>query len=118
MERDAKLTIVARAVHETMRAYQHALHEAVAPPWDESDRIQASTREAVELALTNPTPGAQHEAWCIAKRRDGWHHGPTKDAALKTHPSLVPFEDLSETEKLKDELLIAVVQALAPPLGL
>jgi hypothetical protein len=118
MDRDAKLTIVARAVHETIRAYQQALGEAAAPVWDESATMQGSTREAVEFALTNPTPGAQHEAWCIARRRAGWHHGPTKDAAQKTHPSLVPFDELSETEQRKDMLLIAIVQALAPPLGL
>jgi len=118
MDRDAKLTIIARAVHETIRAYQQASGEAEAPPWDDSDWMQASTRESVEFALTNPTPGAQHEAWCVAKRRQGWHHGPTKDPELKTHPSLVPFGELPVAEQLKDTLLIAIVQALARPLEL
>ena len=118
MNREAKLTIIARAVHETIRAYQAALGEPEAPPWDESGWMQASTREAVEFSLHNPTPGAQHESWCESKRRDGWRRGPVKDAALKTHPSLAPFDELAETERRKDALIIAVVQALAPALEL
>jgi hypothetical protein len=72
----------------------------------------------VEFALGDPTPGAQHDAWMAAKRRDGWSYGSKKNAELKTHPSLVPFDQLSETEQRKDALLIAVVRALAPVVGL
>ena len=118
MERTAKLTVVARAVHEAIRAYQAAAGEEEAPPWEASGWMQESTLEAVEFALDNPTPGAQHAAWCESKRRDGWRYGPAKDESQKTHPSLVPFENLSESERRKDALLIAVVQAVAPVLDL
>jgi hypothetical protein len=118
MERSAKLTVVARAVHEAIRAYQAANREEEAPPWAASGWMQSSTLEAVEFALANPTPGAQHAAWCAAKQRDGWRYGTVKDESAKTHPSMVPFEDLSESEQRKDALLIAVVRAVAPVLGL
>ena len=118
MNRDAKLMIITRAVHETIRAYQAALGETEAPSWDESGWMQGSTREAVEFALRNPTPGAQHESWCESKRREGWRRGPVKDRTLKTHPSLAPFDELAETERRKDALIIAVVQALARALEL
>jgi hypothetical protein len=113
MDRPAKIAVIARSVHEAIRAYQDALGEEPAPTWDKSDWMQESTREAVEFALDSPTPGAQHEAWASAKGRAGWRYGPTKDANRKTHPSLVPFEQLAETEQRKDAILIAVVQALA-----
>ena len=118
MQRDTAVNMIARAVHEAMRAYQAALSEPVAPAWDESGWMQDSSREAVEFALGNPTPGAQHAAWVSAKEREGWVYGETKDEAAKTHPSLRPFAELPETERTKDELLIRVVQALAPLLGL
>ena len=76
--------------------------------------MQDSSREAVEFALRDPSPGAQHEAWVRSKQRDGWTHGPTKDQAQKKHPSLVPFEKLSESEQNKDAILVGVVRALAP----
>ena len=114
MDREIAVNTIARAVHEGMRAYQTALDEPVAPPWDDAGWMQDSSREAVEFALRNPTPGAQHEAWVRAKERDGWVYGPVKDEGAKTHPSLRPFEELSETERTKDALLINIVQALAP----
>lgn len=117
MDREVALNTIARAVHEAIRAYQVALAEPAAPPWDDAGWMQNSSREAVEFALRNPTPGAQHEAWLRSKVRDGWVYGPKKDESAKTHPSLRPFEDLSETERTKDSLLIAIVRALAPVLG-
>ena len=118
MDRDTAVNTIARAVHEAMRAYQAALTEPVAPGWEDSGWMQDSSREAVEFALGNPTPGAQHEAWLRSKQRDGWVYGEKKDEAAKTHPSLRPFAELSETERTKDALLIGIVQALAPLLGL
>lgn len=117
MDRPAKLLVIMRAVHETIRAYQEALGEEPVPPWPEAGWMQESTREAVEFALQDPTPGAQHEAWVAAKRRDGWRYGPKKDAVAKTHPSIGPFDALPESEKTKDALLLAVVKGLAAVLG-
>ena len=114
MDRDVALNCIARTIHEGMRAYQAALNEPVAPPWDDAGWMQDSSREAVEFALSNPTPGAQHEAWVRSKERDGWVYGAVKDESAKTHPSLRPFEELSETERTKDALLIGIVQVLAP----
>lgn len=118
MDRPAALTAIARVVHESVRAYQAALGEPEAPPWDAAGWMQDSSREAVEFALVNDSPGAQHEAWLHSKARDGWVYGQNKDESAKTHPSIVPFEALPETERKKDALLIAVVQALAPVFGL
>ena len=117
MDRTAKLVVIARGVHEAIRAYQEALGEEPTPPWAESGWMQDSTRDAVEFALDNPTPGAQHEAWASAKHRAGWWYGPEKDANRKTHPSLVPFDQLAEAEQRKDAIVIAVVQGLASVLG-
>src|SRR5688572_9820979 len=118
MDRTHALTVIARVVHESIRAFQSALGEAEVPAWSEAGEMQEWTREAVNFALANPTPGAQHEAWCESKRRDGWTWGERKDAAQKTHPSLVSFDALPASERKKDEIRIAVVQALAPVLGI
>lgn len=117
MDRAHAITVIAQAVHESIRAYQAALGERASPPWEQAGEMQQWSRDAVEFALSHPTPGAQHEEWISAKRRDGWTFGPTKDLAKKTHPSLVPFDQLPESEKAKDAMLIAVVQALARVLG-
>ena len=67
----------------------------------------------VQRRQEHPTPELLHEAWCSSKRRDGWTYGPVKDPERKTHPCLVPYEELSAQQKLKDSLLLAIVATLA-----
>ena len=42
---------------------------------------------------------ASHEGWRTAKTADGYVYGPTVDNTAKTHPLLVPYADLPETDK-------------------
>ena len=117
MDREQAIRVIAQAVHETIRAYQGALGQTRAPAWDEAGEMQKWSIDAVELALAAPTPGAQHDAWVASKLRDGWRWGPSKDVAQKTHPSLVPFDELPQDEKNKDTILIAIVQTLSTVLA-
>jgi hypothetical protein len=50
----------------------------------------------------NTTLEQNHENWMKMKVSQGWKYGPIKDFNLKTHPDLVPFNDLPEIEKRKD----------------
>lgn len=43
-----------------------------------------------------------HENWARQRMEDGWRWGPRRDDAKKEHPSLVPYEKLSEEEKRYD----------------
>jgi RyR domain len=72
--------------------------------------------ESVVAALADPerTPEQNHQGWYERLIADGWRHGPIKDEAAKTHPDLVPFDQLPEHEKQKDRLFMAIVRALAP----
>lgn len=40
-----------------------------------------------------------HEVWSAGRMADGWSYGEERDDALKQHPCLVPYENLSEEEK-------------------
>lgn len=40
-----------------------------------------------------------HEVWAQNRIKDGWRYGPVRDDVKKTHPCLIPYEDLSENEK-------------------
>jgi hypothetical protein len=74
---------------------------------------------SVVAALADPerTPEQNHQGWYDRLTADGWQHGTVKDEAAKTHPDLVPFDQLPEHEKQKDRLFMAIVQALAPEDG-
>ena len=40
-----------------------------------------------------------HEVWSEGRMKEGWTYGEERDDAKKHHPCLVPYEDLTETEK-------------------
>ena len=40
-----------------------------------------------------------HEVWAAGKLAEGWSYGETLDEVQKKHPSLVPYEELSESQK-------------------
>ena len=43
-----------------------------------------------------------HEVWSAGRMADGWKYGAKRDDAEKTHPCLVPYEELPESEKEYD----------------
>lgn len=40
-----------------------------------------------------------HEVWSAGRVKDGWTYGPNRNDAKKQHPCLIPYEELSESEK-------------------
>lgn len=49
---------------------------------------------------------AEHERWAQQKLLSGWRYGPKRDDIAKLHPSLVPYKQLSESEKDKDRVAV------------
>lgn len=45
-----------------------------------------------------------HEVWAQGRIKDGWTYGDERNDVLRTHPCLVPYEQLSEEEKDYDRL--------------
>lgn len=43
-----------------------------------------------------------HEVWSAGRMADGWTYGEVRDDVHKTHPCLVPYEELPESEKEYD----------------
>ena len=43
-----------------------------------------------------------HEVWAETRIKQGWNYGEQRNDELKTHPCLVPYEDLPEEEKVYD----------------
>ena len=40
-----------------------------------------------------------HDTWMQGRLADGWTLGEVRDDAKRTHPCLIPYEELSEEEK-------------------
>ena len=61
-------------------------------------------------ALVEQLAENNHDHWARQRIKDGWTYGPQRDDARKTHPDLVPYGDIPESEKDYDRT--SVVETL------
>jgi hypothetical protein len=108
---------VARICHELNRAYCQLCGDDSQPAWEDApDWQRSSAIDGVRAARAlGPlaTPERSHENWLQHKQESGWSYGPHKDAQAKTHPCMVPYEQLPTAQKVKDYVFLAVVRALS-----
>jgi hypothetical protein len=78
-------------------------------PFDTGDiELPAGLYEKIDVIACNV-----HEEWAKMRLDDGWKYGPVRDDLKKTHPCLVPYEDLPESEKDYDrQTAISTVKIL------
>jgi hypothetical protein len=103
---------VAKACHQVNKAYCEALGDHSQVVWeDASEGQKASVIDGVRLILDHPdtTPEEAHENWRKWKIADGWTYGKVKDEKKKTHPDMVPFDQLPVEQRAKDFIFNAVV---------
>jgi RyR domain len=75
------------------------------------------------LALTEMLARNTHDIWARQRMSEDWRYGPQRDDVRKEHPLLVPYEELSETEKQYDrntaletlKLILALGYRISPP---
>jgi hypothetical protein len=60
------------------------------------------TLSAEIVKLTEYLSRNAHEVWARQRMAEGWRWGPARDDARKQHPGLIPYEQLSESEKELD----------------
>ncbi len=60
------------------------------------------TLSADLVALTERLAEHAHEVWSAQRLADGWVLGPTRDDLAKTHPCLVAYDALPESERVYD----------------
>ena len=58
-------------------------------PWEVEELTERLSRNA-------------HVVWAQQRMAEGWRWGPQRDDVRKLHPSLVPYEQLPESEKEYD----------------
>ena len=69
------------------------------------------------LALSEEIAKNTHEVWAAGRIADGWQYGPVRDDEKKTHPCLIPYEELSEEEKAYDRATSLQTLKLVVKLG-
>lgn len=106
---EKRIKALAKIVHDANRSYCEILGDFSQKPWSEAPGYNhTSAMKGIEAVVLNPsiTPEGIHDVWMEQKIADGWKYGPTKDYELKTHPSIVPYSELSHYEQFKDFIVI------------
>ncbi len=75
-------------------------------------KLSPEVAELVETLAVNT-----HEIWAARRVSEGWIMGEKRDDKKKTHPDLVPFEQLSKTEQDYDRDVVEQVLKAAIALG-
>jgi hypothetical protein len=107
---------IAIVCHEANRIWCRLDDDYSQPHWDEAPLWQIdSAVKGVIYALEHPDaqPEDSHNSWMAHKIADGWVYGEVKDPEAKTHPCIVPYDQLPEWQQKKDKMFLAIVRALA-----
>lgn len=111
---------IASVCHEVNRAYCESMGVFTIQPWEQaSPDIVKNAMQGVLFRMTNPlsTPKDMHANWVKDKVRAGWVYGEVKDAERMTHPCIVPYDQLPQAQRTKDNLFMAVVDSTRKLMG-
>jgi hypothetical protein len=60
---------------------------------------------------------AAHNVWMKGKIQDGWTYATITNKALKKHSCLIPYSNLSESDKQSDRDLVIGIPAILDAAG-
>lgn len=102
-------------VYETARLQAAAVDAPVIPePWSKRDSaFRAQFRDVIAM-MCGPErkgdPEELHNDWWEAYKKLGWVYGPVRDPLNKTHPDMVPYDELGRQERDKDAVFVALCE--------
>jgi hypothetical protein len=120
IETDALITAIAIACHNANKKHCESIGDNSQKSWSETpENIRASAIDGVSKWWVGDilTPEQSHESWMAFKKADGFVYGEVKDLEKKTHPCMVPYGDLPEEQRIKDDIFMSTVFACMDAFG-
>lgn len=112
---DRRVELAAKIAHNVNQAYCKAIGENTMGSWEDCphwQKVSCYTGVIYHMENRDITPEQSHKSWLKHKRENGWVYGEVKDEVKKTHPCMVPYEELPIEQKIKDYIFKAVVDSI------
>jgi len=98
-------------IYDAARLAAIAAKAPVVPlPWTNRDEaFKDQFLKVIELQCgpdREESSEALHENWVQAYLDMGWEYGPVRDTIAKTHPDIVPYAELDQLERDKDDVFV------------
>lgn len=113
-----KLTVeqIASVCHNVNKAFCHSQGDFSQTEWELAEDWQRNSaingvKAHIESGLTM-LPEDSHISWMKQKQDEGWIYGVEKDPIAKTHPCMVPYNQLPPMQIAKDWLFRETVHCL------
>ncbi|HZO69357.1 MAG TPA: RyR domain-containing protein [Kribbellaceae bacterium] len=102
-------------VYEGARIAAAAAGAPIIPePWSHRDEAFRTQFLDVIDMMCGPdrksSPEELHDDWVRAYDAMGWRHGWVRDVEAKTHPDMVPYDQLGQLEQDKDSVFVALCE--------
>lgn len=98
----------ASRIHRLLKAAGYQIYPL--QDWDAGKRTFSNT-EIEKMACL------EHNLWRQAKEADGWIYAAHRDEKSRTHPDLVPWDELPEGEQEKNLAVVRQIPALLARIG-
>jgi hypothetical protein len=108
---EIKVESIAELCHQVNKAYCESIGDFSQPDFDDAPQWQresALNGVTAHISGQGMTPEQSHESWMKEKVDNGWVYGEVKDPIAKTHPCIVPYNELSLEQRTKDYLFKAI----------
>lgn len=104
------LLLCARVCHAVTKALNDSRGEVTL----DFGLIRTGLIHAIQDALDDPSIDGRtmHQSWMEDKLARGWVHGDDKDPVRKTHPCILPYDELPPEQRVKDDLILAVAREM------
>jgi hypothetical protein len=102
-------------IYEGARMQAAAVDAPIIPePWANRDEaFKAQFRPVIEMMCSperKTSPEELHDDWVRAYEEMGWVYGEVRDPEAKTHPDMVPYDELGPAEQAKDAVFVALCE--------
>ncbi len=112
----SNITVIAGVCHGAIRNWLSGIELADGTawldlePWIRTDYIRAVSYVVDRYTLGEKTTERQlHEEWVEHRKAHGWRYGEKKCVKTRLDPVLLPWEELTEIQKLRDRLFLNIV---------